>query len=49
MAANANVGAAKALIFPAFSLTGFLGGVSGTLFSLLGGSGAAWQATPTIL
>jgi multidrug efflux system outer membrane protein len=49
VAANANVGAAKALFFPAISLTGFLGGISGTLFTLLGGSGAAWQAAPTIL
>jgi outer membrane protein TolC len=49
VAANANVGAAKALFFPAISLTGFLGGISGNLFTLLGGSGAAWQAAPTIL
>jgi multidrug efflux system outer membrane protein len=49
VAANANVGAAKALFFPAISLTGFLGGISGSLFTLLGGSGAAWQAAPSIL
>lgn len=49
VAANANVGAAKALFFPAISLTSFLGGISGGLATLLGGSGAAWQAAPTLL
>jgi outer membrane protein, multidrug efflux system len=49
VAANANVGAAKALFFPAISLTGFAGGISGSLFTLLGGGGAAWQAAPTLL
>jgi hypothetical protein len=49
VAANSNVGAAEALLFPAISLTGFLGRVSGTLFTLLGGSGAAWQTAPAIL
>jgi multidrug efflux system outer membrane protein len=49
VAANANIGAAKALFFPAISLTGFAGGISGSLFTLLGGSGAAWQAAPTLL
>jgi outer membrane protein, multidrug efflux system len=49
VAANANVGAARALFFPAISLTGFAGGISGSLFTLLGGGGAAWQAAPTLL
>ena len=49
VAANANVGAAKALFFPAISLTTFLGGISGSLATLLGGSGAVWQAAPTLL
>jgi len=49
VAANANVGAAKALFFPAISLTGFAGGISGSLFSLLGAPGAVWQAAPTLL
>jgi outer membrane protein, multidrug efflux system len=43
VAANANVGAAKALFFPAVNLTGFLGAVSGDLTTLLGGSGAVWS------
>ena len=49
VAANANVGAAKALFFPSVSLTGFLGGVSGDLITFLGGSGAAWSATGGLL
>jgi multidrug efflux system outer membrane protein len=49
VAANANVGAAKALLFPAISLTSFAGGISGDLATLLGGSGAVWEAAPTLL
>ena len=37
VAANADIGAAKALFFPTISLTGFLGGVSGDLTTFLGG------------
>ena len=48
-AANADVGAARALFFPAISLTSFVGGISGSLATLLGGSGAAWQAAPSVL
>ena len=48
-AANADVGAAKALFFPAISLTSFVGGISGSLATLLGGSGAVWQAAPSLL
>lgn len=43
VAANADIGAAKALFFPAISLTGFLGGVSGDLTTFLGGDGAVWS------
>lgn len=49
VAANANVGAAKALFFPAISLTGFLGAISGDLATLLGGSGGVWSATGSLL
>jgi len=48
-ATNADIGAARALFFPAISLTSFLGGVSGNLATLLGGSGFAWQAAPGLL
>jgi multidrug efflux system outer membrane protein len=48
-AANADVGAARALFFPAISLTSFVGGVSGSLATLLGGSGGVWQAAPGLL
>ena len=43
VAANADVGAAKALFFPTINLTGFLGGVSGDLTTFLGGQGAVWS------
>ena len=46
VAANADVGAAKALFFPTISLTGFLGGVSGDLSQFLGGNGAVWSLSP---
>jgi multidrug efflux system outer membrane protein len=49
VAANADVGVARALFFPAISLTSVLGAVSGNLATLLGGSGAVWQATPGLL
>ena len=39
VAANADIGAAKAMFFPTISLTGFLGGVSGDLTTFLGGRG----------
>jgi len=42
VAANADIGVAKAMFFPTISLTGFLGGVSGDLTSFLGGDGAVW-------
>src|SRR6185436_13005297 len=40
VAANADIGAARALFFPTINLTGFLGGVSGDLTKFLGGDGA---------
>jgi multidrug efflux system outer membrane protein len=46
VAANADIGAAKALFFPTISLTGFLGGVSGDLTKFLGGDGAVGSITP---
>ena len=39
VAANADIGAAKALFYPTISLTGFLGGISGDLTTFLGGAG----------
>jgi multidrug efflux system outer membrane protein len=49
VAANANIGAAKALFFPTISLTGFLGAISGDLTSLLGRSGDVWSVDPGLL
>jgi outer membrane protein, multidrug efflux system len=43
VAANADIGAAKALFYPTISLTGFFGGVSGDLTQFLGGDGAVWS------
>jgi outer membrane protein, multidrug efflux system len=43
VAANADIGAAKAMFYPTISLTGFLGGVSGDLTTFLGGSGGIWS------
>jgi outer membrane protein, multidrug efflux system len=48
VAANADIGVAKALFFPTISLTGFLGGVNGDLTSYLGGGGAVWSLTPSL-
>jgi len=49
VAANADIGAAKALFYPTISLTGFLGGVSGDLSNFLGGDGAAWSVGAGLL
>jgi multidrug efflux system outer membrane protein len=50
VAANADVGAAKALFFPDISLTGFLGGLSGQVLSLLSSSsGGIWSVSPGVL
>jgi multidrug efflux system outer membrane protein len=43
VAANADIGAAKALFFPSISLTGFIGGISGDLTTFLGGEGGVWS------
>jgi len=43
VAANADIGAAKALFFPNISLTSFLGGVSGDLTEFIGGGGGVWS------
>ena len=49
VAANADIGAAKALFYPAISLTGFLGGISGDLTAFMGGSGALWSVGAGLL
>jgi multidrug efflux system outer membrane protein len=43
VAANANIGAAQALYFPTFSLTGTLGSVSAAFSDFLGAGSLAWQ------
>ena len=45
IAANAQIGAAKALYFPTISLTGLFGGVSEDLSDLFEGSSRAWNYT----
>ena len=49
VAANADISAAKTLLFPNISLTGFLGGVSGDLTRFLGGDGAVWSVGAGLL
>ena len=49
IAANADIGAAKALFYPNISLTGFLGGVSGELTNFLGTGGLVWSAGAGLL
>ena len=48
VAANANIGVAKAAYFPQISLTGTIGGQSSTLASLFSGPNAAWSFIPQI-
>jgi multidrug efflux system outer membrane protein len=48
VAANANVGAAKALFFPTISLTGLLGTVSSEFSSLLKADANVWQVSPSL-
>jgi len=43
VAANADIGAAKALFYPTISLTGFGGAVGADLSKFLGGTGAIWS------
>jgi multidrug efflux system outer membrane protein len=47
IAANAQIGAARALYFPNISLTGFLGGQSRALSSVFTGPGRFWEISPT--
>jgi len=49
IAANAQIGAAKAYYFPQISLTGFLGGQSRALSDLFTGPARFWTATPTAI
>jgi outer membrane protein, multidrug efflux system len=48
IAANANVGAAKALFFPTISLTGLLGTISGDFSNLLKADANVWQISPSL-
>ncbi|MBN9402659.1 MAG: efflux transporter outer membrane subunit [Burkholderiales bacterium] len=48
MAANAQIGAARAAFFPRISLTGLLGFASPELDALFGGSHRYWQFSPQI-
>jgi len=48
VAANANIGVAKAAYFPQISLSGFLGGQSTQLSSLFNGSNSAWSFVPQV-
>ncbi|HYN04805.1 MAG TPA: efflux transporter outer membrane subunit, partial [Vicinamibacteria bacterium] len=48
VAANANVGAAKALFFPTISLTGILGTISGDFSNLLKADSNVWQLNPSL-
>ena len=45
VAANADIGAAKALFFPTISLTGLLGAVSGDLSNVLKSDATVWNLT----
>jgi multidrug efflux system outer membrane protein len=48
VAANANIGVAKAAYFPQISLSGFLGGQSNQLSSLFSGPNSVWNFIPQI-
>jgi len=48
IAANAEIGVAKAAYFPQISLTGFLGGQGTQLSSLFRGPSAVWNFTPQV-
>jgi multidrug efflux system outer membrane protein len=48
VAANANIGVAKAEYFPRISLSGFLGGQSTQLSSLFNGPHSAWSFVPQV-
>jgi outer membrane protein, multidrug efflux system len=48
IAANANIGVAKAAYFPQISLSGFLGGQGTQLASLFSGPSSVWNFTPQV-
>ena len=48
IAANAEIGVAKAAYFPTVSLTGFLGGQGTQLSSLFSGPSGVWNLTPQV-
>jgi NodT family efflux transporter outer membrane factor (OMF) lipoprotein len=48
IAANANIGVAKAAYFPQISLSGFLGGQSSQLASLFNGPHSVWSFVPQV-
>jgi outer membrane protein, multidrug efflux system len=48
IAANANIGVAKAAYFPVLSLSAFLGGQSAQLSSLFSGPHSAWSFVPQV-
>src|ERR1035438_3204948 len=48
IAANAQIGAAKAAYFPQISLSGFLGGQGQQLSSLFAGPSRIWNFTPQV-
>ncbi len=48
IAANANIGVARAAYFPQISLSGFLGGQSSSLSNLFAGPNGAWSFVPQI-
>ena len=48
IAANANIGVAKAAYFPQISLSGLIGGQSNQLSNLFAGRNGAWTFTPQI-
>jgi len=48
IAANAEIGVAKAAYFPQISLSGFLGGQGGQLSSLFSGPSGVWNFTPQV-
>jgi outer membrane protein, multidrug efflux system len=48
VAANANIGVAKAAYFPQISLSGFLGGQSSRLANLFSGPNGAWSFVPQV-
>ena len=48
IAANAEIGVAKAAYFPQISLSGFLGGQGTQLSSLFSGRSAVWSLTPQV-